>query len=302
MNHIYAIGEAIIDFSKRKTGEYVPQPGGAVANVSAAVAILGGKATLISAVGNDQFGDLLINTLKEVNVDTSLVHRSNRQTMLAFVSLLDNGERQFSFYRKYTAEGFLPDVSDKVIFDHDILHFGSVCLNTTHNIRVHEKLIQKNKEAGGIVCFDPNIRLNIWKDHKKMYQVINYFLNMVDLLKVSEEELELIMPNLSEESAINSLLEMGIQTIFVTRGSLGASVYTREGNADVPGYGSKTIDTTGAGDAFVGSILYKLQLIEEPLNSINLEKWAKIVSFACEKASKSTTEYGAIPSYKTFHN
>ena len=138
MKKVVAIGELLIDFVPQQRGcaldevvQFERVAGGAPANVATAVARLGGRAQMISQVGEDAFGTHILKTLHANGVDTSSVFRTGRaNTALAFVSLDKNGNREFSFYRNPSADLFLDEaqITPDIFADCAVLHFCSVDL------------------------------------------------------------------------------------------------------------------------------------------------------------------------------
>ncbi len=302
MSKLYSIGELIIDFqsvglSKLKdTREFVKNPGGAPANVCVQVAKNGHSAVYISKVGRDAFGDFLIETLEKEQVDTSNIQKSDEyQTSLAFVSFLEDGDREFSFFRKAAADLYFTkeDVEGVSIADGDILHFGSVALKTPEARQAHDILIEKARNA--IITFDPNVRLNLWESHEELRSVINAYVPCADVLKISDDELPFITGIREEGEAIGALFRGNVKLILLTRGKHGATLYTKNGTVlHHNGYAVKSIDTTGAGDSFFGGFISKL--LERKLTKATLldADYTEALDFASRCGAYTTTKYGAI--------
>lgn len=315
MGKIFTIGEALIDFIPEQKGtalknvlSFQKAPGGAPANVAAAVSKLGGKSAFIGKLGEDAFGDFLVETLKSVGVETDCIFRTNKaNTALAFVSLKEDGDRDFSFYRNPSADMLLEEKEiNKDWFDkRDILHFCSVSLVDAPVRRAHIAAIEAVKEKGGIISFDPNIRLPLWEDHEEYKRIIREFLNYADVLKVSEDELEFITDIKEEEKAIKWLLPFDVKVLIITRGSKGVSVYFNNNEVNVEGYKVEAVDTTGAGDSFIGAFLYKLSSRDIDINNINISEMKEILKFSNAVAALTTINKGAIsalPSLEVVEN
>lgn len=307
MGKLYCIGEALIDFIALQKGtelKNVPTfekaPGGAPANVAAAVAKLGGTSSLITKLGNDAFGDFLLDVLKDSKVETDKILRtSEAKTALAFVSVKEDGERDFSFYRNPSADLLLTEqeIQDEWFSEGDILHFCSVDLVESPMKYAHRKAIDAVKKHGGLISFDPNIRLSLWNDAAACRRTVHSFLPLAHLVKVSGDELEFITGIPNEKEAIDSLFKGEVQAVVYTKGSKGAELYTKAGCYQSPGYSVKVADTTGAGDAFIGAFLYKL--IENgvtsdlvPFLSIHHKD---ILEFANASGALTASIQGAIP-------
>ena len=193
MLDVIAIGEVLIDFTPagRAAGgneQFECNPGGAPANVAAALSQLGAKSALISKVGQDQFGSLLHNTLLSSGVDVSEVtFTSEASTTLAFVHLDDKGDRSFSFFRKPGADTFLhsEDVPLDRIKNSKVLHFGSLSMTHEPARTATTMAVLKAKEAGVLLSFDPNIRFALWDSKEEAKQNILWGMKYADILKIS---------------------------------------------------------------------------------------------------------------------
>ncbi len=264
MSRITTIGELLIDFIPGQRGvalidveDFTKKPGGAPANVAVVAAKLGAKSALISQVGDDAFGHGLIRTIKGYGVDTSNLFVSDRaNTALAFVTLDHQGNRDFVFYRNPSADQLLEAKQVEVFPEKgDILHFCSVSLSEHPIKKTHVEIIKRFKEAGALISFDPNVRLGLFPDHQDLRKTIRSFLGYADILKVAEDEIEFITGERDETKALTTLMAYGPRYLIVTRGRHGASLYTRDRHHHMPSFVVKAVDTTGAGDAFIGAFL-----------------------------------------------
>ncbi|WP_138753730.1 carbohydrate kinase family protein [Paenibacillus sinopodophylli] len=306
MSKLYTIGEALIDFIPDTRGtelkdvvSFRKEAGGAPANVACAVAKLGGSSAFIGKLGSDAFGDFLVETLAAVNVDTRFVLRTGEaNTALAFVSLKADGDRDFSFYRNPSADMLLTEdeIDEAWFHEGDILHYCSVDLIEAPVKYAHIKAITAMKAAGGLISFDPNVRLPLWADHEQCRQTILSFIPRSHLVKISSDELAFITGITDEQEAISSLFVGDVLAVVYTKGSEGAVWYTREYEVSIPGQKVAVIDTTGAGDAFVGALLYQLQRNKGYLEHIDASQAERIVAFANAAAALTTTREGAISS------
>lgn len=309
MRTLYSIGEVLIDFIPLQKGRALKDvvsferaPGGAPANVAAAVAILGGRSKMITKLGADAFGDFLLEKLEETGVDTSHVIRTNEaNTGLAFVSLREDGERDFSFYRKPSADLLLTaDEVDESLFEAgDILHFCSVDLVESPMKQAHTKAIQSAKESGALISFDPNVRLPLWNSPHACRETILSFIPKAHIVKISDEELTFITGIEDEDQAIASLFVGNVETVIYTKGAAGAMLYVRDITIDSGGYSVDVQDTTGAGDAFIGALLYRLMEAgtdQQTLQTVLIRDGQSILSFANAAGAITTTGKGAISS------
>lgn len=253
---VYSIGEALIDFLPNGNG-FIPVVGGAPGNVAACVAKLKGKSYLITKVGEDLFGNKITQELENAGVNIDYISSTDRaNTALAFVTLKENGEREFAFYRNPSADMFLDknDIKKVVFTNEDILHFCSVDLIDMPVRYATEYAIEKCKRAGGIISFDPNVRKSLWKNLVEYREVILKFLKKADIIKLALDECEFIFGNSDYEKIANDLLKTA-QTVLVTMGAKGSLAYTKNEVFTQDGFKIKCVDTTGAGDTFIGTYL-----------------------------------------------
>ncbi len=307
MGKLFSIGEVLIDFIPHQKGialkdveSFTRVPGGAPANVAAAVAKLGGTASLITKVGQDAFGDFLLEQLEEIGVRTDKIIRTKEaNTGLAFVSLREDGERDFSFYRNPSADLLLEDTEiDGDWFQRgDILHFGSVDLVESPMKGAHVKAIQAAKRQGGMISFDPNVRLPLWDDPEHCRKTILEFIPMAHLVKISDDELEFITDIASQEQAIASLFTGDVKAVVLTKGAKGADLFVQDEVYRSAGYSVAVEDTTGAGDAFTGGFLYQLLDLDTGQHNLEArlsEHHEQLLAFANASGALATTGKGAI--------
>lgn len=305
MSKLISIGELLIDFSSVGTGplkdisQFVKNAGGAPANVCVQAAKLGQRAIYLTQVGADGFGEFLRDALHKEGVDTSYIKMNRKyETSLAFVSFQENGEREFSFYRKNAADlYFTPkDFATVEFFAGDIFEFGSVALKTKEAKETHLALLHRAMQKNVIVCFDPNVRLNLWEDANELKQVIWEYLQYTDIVKVSEDELKFLTDCEHIEQAVTKLWNAHLKLVIVTKGEQGATLYLKNQKCfSHLGFPVQAVDTTGAGDSFFGGFISELlrnNFKKDELLNLNYED---ILSFACKCGAFTTTGYGAIP-------
>ncbi|PTI99294.1 carbohydrate kinase family protein [Staphylococcus simulans] len=307
MNKLYAVGEALIDFipserdaKLKEVTQFSPQVGGAPTNVASCVAKLGGNAAVVTQVGDDAFGEKIEDKLKDVGVDTQyLKQTSTANTALVFVSLTVAGERDFAFYRKPSADMLLEadQLTDLSFDETDILHFCSVDLVDCPMKATHRMLIDQMLEAKGTVVFDPNLRFPLWDDLDALHHTVLEFIPKAHIVKISDEELEFITRLKDKQAAIDSLFKGNVEAVIYTEGKAGAALYTKEGLiAQETGFNVEVLDTTGAGDAFIGAINY--QLLTHGKHKL-FEESHHFLKFANAVGALTTTAYGAIESLPT---
>jgi len=310
---LLSIGEALIDFIPGQTGralmdveDFSPKVGGGPTNAAGAFARLGGHAALLTKLGQDPFGDKIVAELAAYGVDVRLVRRTaEANTMLAFVSLMADGQREFSFYRNPSADMlYAPgDVPDAAFADAFALHFTSVSLGFCPMGEAHAHAVAAMRAAGSIVSFDPNVRLSLWPDAEALRRRILEFLPLSHILKISDEELEFVTGKTGIIDALPALFTGDVRLVLFTRGASGAEAYASGGaQASVAARPVAAIDTTGAGDAFIGSSLYWLaqrSVEQDDLGGLSADELAELLAYANDYCGYSVQRNGAIASYAT---
>ena len=310
---LIAIGEALIDFIPDKSGcefyevtGFSPAVGGAPANVCGAFSRLGGKSKMITQLGSDPFGDKITRYLRDTGIDTSCIcHTDKANTALAFVSLAKDGNRTFSFYRKPSADMLLraEQIKPEWFNNAFALHFCSVSLGDFPMRDAHIKAIEYAKSNGALISFDPNLRFQLWDDVEKLRQAVHHFLPMSDILKISDEELEFITGESSIEKALPVLFKSNVRLVIYTCGSGGAYAFTKSACAFAPSLKVKAVDTTGADDGFIGSLLWKLKqlgVFADSIDKLSETDIRQMLEFSNKFCAISVQSAGAINSYPTF--
>lgn len=312
MKRLLAIGEALIDFIPEETGKelknvkgFQPAVGGAPANVCGAFVKLGGEAAMITQLGDDPFGDKIVDEFVACGIGCQYVKRTKEaNTSLAFVALKGDGNREFSFYRKPGADMLLrpEDVKEEWFEDAFALHFCSVSLGDFPMKEAHRKAIEYAVKKGALISFDPNLRLQLWADTGKLREAVLEFMPLAHVLKISDEELEFITGCSDIEKALPGLLKGNTRMVIYTKGSDGAECYTTHNKGAAAGKRVKALDTTGAGDGFIGSFLHCLaedHVTTDMLGQVTGEKMTEYLEFANRFCGISVTKHGAIASYPT---
>lgn len=307
MYEITALGESLIDFTPSGTSEagmriFEQNPGGAPANALAVFAKFGEKVAFIGKVGNDMHGLFLKETMEKACIDTKGMIISDKVfTTLAFVSLNEQGEREFSFARKPGADTCLmeQEVNVDIIKDSKILHIGSLSLTDEPCRSATFYALQQAKDAGKIISYDPNYRALLWESVESAIAGMRSPLDYVDVMKISDEETKLLTDIEDPEGAAKALLAKGVSLVAVTLGKDGAYVCTKEGGAVVPGFESKVVDTTGAGDSFWGGFLYQLAKSGKRPEEVTLEEAKTFARFGNAVASLCVEKRGGIPAMPT---
>ena len=306
---ILCIGEALIDMICTDTGStlskgehFLKKPGGAPTNVAAAIAALGGDVLLSAKVGADPFGQQLIDTMKDFGVSTLwMIQDKNYFTTFAFVSLMKDGERDFVFNRG--ADGQLSE-SDLDGIDLDacsIIHFGSATAFLPGPLQdAYTSLLQRALDKKIFISFDPNYRQLLWKiNTEKFIEQSWHFIERCHFFKLSDEEAMLITGSSSINDAARILSARSGATFTITLGKEGTLLMHQKNKTIVGSIAVKSIDSTGAGDAFVGAILYQLSNYSlQMIQGMSAEDWKNIIANG-NKAGARTCEYmGAMEAFK----
>ncbi|MDR4949648.1 carbohydrate kinase family protein [Neobacillus cucumis] len=308
MYDITALGEVLIDFTPSGYSAnggilFEQNPGGAPANVLAVLSKFQKRTRFIGKVGNDQFGVFLKNTLQQINVDTAgLVTSNQTNTTLAFVHLDPTGDRTFSFYRDPGADTTLEieEVNFDTIKDSRIFHFGSLSL--THHPSCETTLAAASfaKENGVLISFDPNLRESLWGNLNHAKEMMFKGLQLSDVVKISEEELVFLTGNSDLEKGSKWICDTyQVSLLFITLGGNGCYFRCGERMGIVPGYEVNVMDTTGAGDGFLGGVLYQILEKNCKIDSLSEDELIEIASFANAVGALATTKRGAILSMPT---
>lgn len=305
MYDVAALGELLIDFTCLSTDTdgyptMAAHPGGAPANYLAALTKFGAKTAMIGKVGSDAFGRLLIKTLKGAGIDTrGMLVSDDVFTTLAFVTLDDSGDREFSFARKPGADTQLrfDEIDLSVIDASKVLHFGTLSMTNEPARDATYKAVEYAAGHGKLISFDPNLRKPLWDDLDEAKRQMLWGLKHADIVKISDEETEFLFGIAPEEAAKHIIDSFGVRLVHVTCGAEGCFYRTKTASGFVKALSGIAVkDTTGAGDIFGGSAMYALLRAGGVPEKLTAEELENIVSFACASAGLSTTRAGGISS------
>jgi fructokinase len=303
MAKLISIGEALIDQVKQGVKLIGKFTGGAPTNVAAMVAKLGQSSVLLTKIGDDDEGKMILETLRQLGVDTNHIKVTDaHDTTVAKVQVDKKGQRTFTFDRRNAADLFLTkeDIDPNLFEAGDILHFGSVNLVPSLSRKAHEFAIDLAKKNNLILSFDPNLRFNLWPNPLALREAVKEFMLGVDIFKVTEEELNFIFPDMSIEAAIEKVFQARITWLILSKGDQGLVAYqAKQKPLIIKGNKVKAIDTTGAGDALIGALLSKI--LSAGITKVKLAtsalKMKEFLTFANDVAALSTTKSGAIESF-----
>ncbi|XVF29380.1 hypothetical protein REPUB_Repub15cG0116000 [Reevesia pubescens] len=303
---IVSFGEMVIDFVPTVSGVslaeapgFLKAPGGAPANVAIAVARLGGNASFVGKLGDDEFGHMLADILKQNGISVNgVLFDQGARTALSFVTLRADGEREFMFYA--SADMLLkPDeLNLDLIRSARVFHYGSISLIVEPCRSAHLKAMEVAKESGALLSYDPNLRLPLWPSADEARKQILSIWDKADIVKVSDVELEFLTGSdkVDDETALK-LWRPNFTLFLVTLGEKGSRYYTKNFHGAVDAFHVNTVDTTGAGDSFVGALLCKI--VEDPTILENESKLREVLKFANACGAITTTKKGAIPALPT---
>ena len=301
---ITTFGEILIDFTSQGVNEdgqmlYARNPGGAPANVAVAAGKLGAHTAFLGKAGKDAHGEFLREVLEKEQVDTSgLILDEKYFTTLAFVDVKKNGERTFSFARKPGADTEIrkEEIEVDVLDRTNIFHVGSLSLTAQPARDTTLYAVKRARNKGSLISYDPNYRASLWPDEETARWQMRSLIPYVDLMKISDEETELLTGEKDAEKAAEILYRQGVKVIAVTMGAGGAYIYCKEGGCQVPGFPAIRIgDTNGAGDSFWGGFLYKISTSEKRLQELTKEEFVEYARFGNAVASLCVEKKGAIP-------
>lgn len=308
MKRVFCIGELLIDFVAEKQGNdlskavlFTKKAGGAPANVACAISKLGGNGVFIGCVGNDPFGTFLLDTLKHEGVDISLTQLSKTFTTLAFVSLAEDGERDFVFSRGADKE-LEYDPTLRKTLKGNILHLGAATALLGGSLeKAYGKYLFDGLTKDMFISFDPNFRGDLWKDDEDTFiKKCMPFIEKSHLCKFSKEEAQLLSGKSDIHEACDILHEVGTKIITVTLGGEGTLLSTLGTKKIIPSIKVTPVDTTGAGDAFIGCLLYQISDLGnfDPVFE-DFDLLEKMVVKANKAGAITTTNYGAIVALPT---
>ena len=305
MLDVAALGELLIDFTCLSADAdgyptMAAHPGGAPANFLAALAKYGAKTALLGKVGDDTFGRLLLETLRRAGIETrGMIAAPDVFTTLAFVTLDARGEREFAFARKPGADTCLSfsEIDLSLIDEARVFHFGTLSLTDEPSRSATRQAVAYARSRGKMITYDPNLRLPLWKSPAEAKEQLLWGLGQADVVKISKEEVHFLFGLGAKDGMEHICRNFPAKLVFVTCGADGCYFQ----NARAAGWeaalpGLHVADTTGAGDIFGGSAVWKLLHCGAVPEELDESALRVIVSFANAAAGLSTTRPGGISS------
>jgi fructokinase len=303
MQGVITLGEALIDFTPldNQNLDFRKNPGGAPANVAVALSRLGVDVSFVGKVGDDVLGNFLAEKLESENVNIdNLILTDEAKTAITFVTLDQDGDRSFDFYIDPSADRFLRPVEiDPELFEKNkIYHFGSISLIDEPARSATKRGIELARQNEMLISYDPNLREMLWDSLAEAKEMILSVIDEVDLVKVSEEELEFLTGEADIKKGAEILKsEYKIPVLFITCGSEGSYYYLND-LGFVEAFKVDAVDTTGAGDAFMSAVLYNFNQADLTLAEIDnkfLEKTLKFANYSGSLAASASGAMAALP-------
>lgn len=305
MKGVLTLGEVLIDFIPLDNNiTYQKNPGGAPANVAAGVSRLGGKAGFLGKVGDDALGRYLKTVLEGFNVSTeNMLFTKEAHTGIVIVTLDEKGERSFEFYVNPSADRLLSedDIKEEMFDNYGILHFGTISMIDEITKKATLKAVNIAKNKGITISFDPNLRLNLWESEEMAKETVFSILPLVDILKVSDDEVKFLTDSDNIEEGLKKLAAYGVKLVLVTLGKDGVVLNFNGVVEKVDGYSTQVVDTTGAGDAFVAGMLYSISSSERKLNELTIEDIKYFAKIANVCGSYAVSKKGAMSALPTLN-
>lgn len=300
MNRVWVTGDAVVDLIPDSESSYLKCPGGAPANVAVAIARLGGKAAFFGRVGQDPLGRFMKKTLTAERVETEFMQLDDQhRTSTVIVDLDDAGERSFTFMVKPSADQFLLLEDVPRFLSGEWLHVCSIALANEPSRSSTLEAMRQIKAAGGFVSFDPNLREEVWAKPAELKAVVHQAIELADVVKFSDDELMFLTDTDTLGTGLAAIEEYNNTLVLITQGAKGALVVFNNEQRLISGQAIKPVDTTGAGDAFVGGLLAKLSQHDDWAHHANIES---AVQWANGCGALATTQKGAmtaLPSEQT---
>ncbi|MEK5214943.1 carbohydrate kinase family protein [Psychrobacillus sp. FSL H8-0487] len=289
-------GDAFVDYiaEDQSNSRFTKFLGGATVNVAAGVARLGAASSFITVTGENETSEFVRNELAAEGVDLSFSQIvPEKEVSGVYVHLLENNERHFERYVDVT-----PDIQvdfsaikNEIIHETSVFHFCSGTLFHPIALGTTRKIVENMKKSNVLISFDANIRPLRWSSEESCRETISSFFNMVDILKLTEEELFFLTETTSIEDGIKSMQQYNIEALLITIGAEGTYAVLHGEVVHVPVEKVIPVDTTGAGDAFVAGILSKIYLEGHPSTK---EDWIRYIAFSNRLGGICATKPGAL--------
>lgn len=307
MSKVYCVGELLIDMvgvdhKGLKNGvQFEKKAGGAPANVAAAITRMGEDAAFMGQIGTDYFGQFLKEMLDKLNIDSSLCSFGGNTT-IALVGIDENGERNFNFLRGCDGDYSFNAIDSSKLNSDDILHFGSATALLEGELKkTYYALLDLAKKKQMFISFDPNYRdaLISKRQLPQFIQDCKVFIASADFVKMSDEEVLMITGKTDIDEAVKAVHTLGAKTVAVTLGAKGTYLSVSGMHTIVESIAIQQVDSTGAGDAFVGALLSRI--IDSGKRQFSFDEWQMMTRFANCVGAMTCTKHGAIDAIPTLN-
>lgn len=305
MSKVYCVGELLIDMvgvdhKGLKNGvQFEKKAGGAPANVAAAITRMGESAAFMGQIGTDYFGQFLKEMLDKLNIDSSLCSFGGNTT-IALVGIDENGERNFNFLRGCDGDYSFNAIDSSKLNSDDILHFGSATALLEGELKkTYYALLDLAKKKQMFISFDPNYRdaLISKRQLRQFIQDCKVFIASADFVKMSDEEVLMITGKTDIDEAVNAIHALGAKAVAITLGSKGTYLSVSGKHMIVESIAIQQVDSTGAGDAFVGALLSRIT--QSGKRQFSFDEWQMMTRFANCVGAMTCTKHGAIDAIPT---
>ncbi|MGB5444351.1 MAG: aminoimidazole riboside kinase [Psychromonas sp.] len=248
-------------------------------------------------VGQDPLGRFMREVLTDENVNTdNMLLDQNQRTSTVIVDIDESGERSFTFMVKPSADQFMLPSDIPTFTKNQWLHVCSIALANEPSRSSTFQAMQKIKAAGGFVSFDPNLRDEVWANQSEIKPVVLKAVAMADVVKFSDDELLFLTETETLEAGLTAITKYNNTLVLITQGAKGALIVTKNKQELLSGKSVKPVDTTGAGDAFVGGLLAYLA---QNNNWSEIEHLRQAVKWANSCGALATTQKGAMTALPT---
>jgi sugar/nucleoside kinase (ribokinase family) len=312
MSDVICMGELLVEHvstadnvSLVHSPGFIKAPGGAPANVAVALQRLGLQAGFVGKVGRDPFGEYLRESIAQTGVDTTYLFVDEKvRTTAVYVAVWDDGRKDLCFYRNPGADMMLhaDEISDDIFAGARCFHFGSISFIDEPSASAQRKALRMARRKGLMISYDPNYRPTLWPDRQTAEKIIQDSFRYCHLAKISEEEWQVATGHEGLETGINAIMTKGVELLVISRGENGAIATNGDYRIELPGLDVEVIETTGAGDGFLGAIITALLPEREKTGSLAIiseDKIRNALKMANAVGALTCKKPGAIPALPT---
>ncbi len=303
---IVVAGEVLVDAVVDADGEVTRRTlGGGPFNAAVAAGRQTGtgRVQFLSRISTSDWGEQALNRLQESHVDTALAQRGDEEMTVAWAHLDESGAASYVFDWEGRADSL---VVDPGLLDGSIFCFGTCSMVFQPGAGVYEEMMRRQHDAGALVALDPNIRPAVIEaaglTEDQYRQRFWSWLPVVDVVKLSDDDCQWLAPEDSLDQAVTRMLDAGVQAVVLTRGAEGLSVHTGSIDAEVPAPKVEVVDTIGAGDTVMGTLLVALYEADahpkRVVGKLKHEQWQEILHRCATAAAITVSRAGANPPFQ----